>query len=107
MRVPYRSILYSERYKHPVVGKVNKEVNAGVHVICRNFRFETFVFSSRKDSKRVFRTIKQVNFDEVEPRPFAYENSETFIGGFNGWKVYLYYYHTLFINLINVKVPMQ
>jgi hypothetical protein len=88
LRIPNRSILYMERYKHPVVGKVNKEVFAGLNVICRNFRYESFVFPSRKLCKKVFRVLARHAFDDDPRNSFAFVNSETFIGSFNWWKMY-------------------
>lgn len=97
VRIPFRSILYLERYKHPVAGKANKgEVYAGLHIICRNFRFETLVFGSRKDCKRVFRVLSKHAFEEDPRASFAFDNSETFIGNFNGWKVYPYFHTSSF-----------
>jgi Myotubularin-like phosphatase domain len=88
LRIPNRAILHLDRYKHPVVGKVNKDVFAGLNVICRNFRFESFVFPSRKLCKRAFKILARYAFEDDSRASFAFANMESFIGSFNGWKTY-------------------
>ncbi len=67
---------------------MNKEVFAGLHIQCRSFRAESFMFETRKMCKRVFKLLSRYAFEESLRVSFAFTNTETFLGSFNGWKVY-------------------